>query len=158
MKRCLIWAGLVAAMLWGNWSAGAQAQTVVPPTTPNNLTPQQRQKIRYMMRLRRHHRHRHKIPVTPVTPTTSMIATPMLQNPMVTTQFPVRHRGHRHRLLMAQMMMQQMMMNQVIQNQNGIDPPAPSVVRQTPAPVNSGKSVAARRKKLMVAQIQQASF
>jgi len=163
MKRCLICAGLVVAMLCGDWSAVARAQTVVPPTNPNNLTPQQRQKIRQMMRLRRHHRHRHKIPataVTPVTPTTSMIATPFLQNPMVMTQFPVRHRGHhhRHQLLMAQMMMRQMMMNQAIQNQDGVNRLPPAAVPQTPAPTNPGKSLAARKKKLMLAQFQQASF
>jgi hypothetical protein len=166
MKRCLICAGLFAAILWCDLGAVTQAQTVVPPINPNALTPQQRQTLRQMMRLRRHHRHRHKIPATTVTPPTSMIATPMLNpmavNPMMVTQTPFRRRGHHHRhhryqMIMAQMMMQQMMMNQMLQNQNAVNSLPPPVVAKTPAAKN-GKALAARRKKQIIAQLQQVSF
>ncbi len=80
MKRCLIWAGLAAAIAAGDFSEPlppAGAQVVAPPLNPNvpanpdvpahpnAVTPRQRQRIRQMMRRRRHHRHRHKIPVSP---------------------------------------------------------------------------------------------
>jgi hypothetical protein len=85
MRRSLICAGLVAALLLGD-SGGvvprAEAQVVAPPANPNGLTPQQMRRMRMMMRMRRHHRrHRHKVPVTPVTPvtpTTSMLPAPMM--------------------------------------------------------------------------------
>jgi hypothetical protein len=130
MKRCLICAGLVAALLgsdFGEAVSQAEAQTVVPPAGPNVLTPQQKKKLRQMIRMRRLHRHRHKLPVMTGTPATSMVPGPIVPNPailnsMMVSQLAPRHRRHhhrhhRHQLLMAQLMMRQMLMNQMLQNQ-----------------------------------------
>ena len=66
MKRCLACAGLVLGLLggaFGDVMPRAEAQAIVAPGASNTLTPQQQQKVRRMMRARRHLRHRHRIPV-----------------------------------------------------------------------------------------------
>ena len=84
MKRCLICAGLVAAIWGGDFGDAVprvQAQVAATPANPNGLTPQQvkqMQRMRRMMRLRRHHRR-----VRTTMPTTSMI-----QNQNVQHQLP----------------------------------------------------------------------
>jgi hypothetical protein len=183
MKRCLICAGLIAAMLGGSFGDAApraEAQAVAPPVNTNNsgnpivpvnppaLTPQQRQVIRRMMRRRRHHRHRHKIPVAPVVPATSMIPNPgmqnvMMSNPLVFSQIARRHRGHHHRhqryqRMMAQMMMRQMMLNQLLRAQNRPNQLRAAVTAENPGQATPGKNVTAPAKRRVAAPIRQGIF
>jgi hypothetical protein len=177
MKRCLICAGLVAAVIaadFGHALSPAGAQVVAPPGNPNvpvnphALTPQQRQRIRQMMRRRRHHRHRHKTPVTPAVPATSLIPgaglpPAMTPSPMLLGTMPRRHRGHHHRhhryqWVMAQMMMRQMMLNQLVMQAQAIPGQMPaSAVPQRP-PTNPNRTLTAQRRRQIAAQVHRASF
>jgi hypothetical protein len=175
MKRSLIGAGLVAALLacdvgdaipWVEIPR-AEAQVAIPPANTTNLTPQQRQRVRQMMRRRRHHRHRHKIPVTPTVPATSMIPNLGIQNAMRAGPKPsgpilVRHRGHHHRRhrnqsLMAQIMMRQMLLYQMLQAQAMQSQLAVNVASPN-RPANPNQNLTAQRKRQIAAQIQRASF
>ncbi len=167
MKRCLICAGLITAMLGGGFGDAvprAEAQVVVAPANPNALSPQQRQVIRRMMRRRRHHRHRHKIPVAPAVPAVSMIPNPGMQNampwnPMAGGRVVRRHRGHHHRhhryqWMMAQMMMRRMMLYQMLQAQ-GMPNQFPVIGTGNPVRGTPAQNVTAQPKGRVAAKIRQ---
>jgi hypothetical protein len=171
MKRSLICAGLVAALLMTTYcdtASRAEAQVVAPPGNTNGVTPQQLRRMRMMMRLRRHHRrHRHRPNVAPITPTTSMIPSPLMPNSMLFSAalpgpVPRRHRGHHHRhhhyqWIAQQLMLRQMMMNQTMQARN-VQSPLPSTVAAQNSPPNPNKNLTAQRKRQIAAQLRRASF